>query len=317
MAKGIVVYFSQSGNTKKIAEAIHRGMSRLMEQCDIARLRDVDSKDLAKYNLIGLGSPIWVYREPANVGVFIESMIPDDVEGKHAFSFCTHGTCLGNYFAKVVPALMQKGLTVIGWNDWYCSVYLPYMPKPYYTDGHPDNIDLKEAEDFGREMVERSKKITTGETKLIPALPRGREYDELYFTFPGGVHRYFPKDMMEEFIKVRNFQFVINMDKCTRCGICEDNCPTNSIDFSESPPVFRPTCDRCWFCEQICPEGAIEVDWEPHRKLLSRLADITIAPPAEKAEAQGLFRRLVPKEDINWDTPWFKVKKHPRLSPML
>jgi len=220
---------------------------------------------------------------------------------------------MGNYFAKVVPALLQRGLTVIGWRDWYSSVFLPYMPKPYYTDGHPDEIDLKEAEDFGREMAERSLKISMGDASLIPTLPRGRDYDNRYNAFPGGAYNHIPKDMLEEFTKVRNFQFVINMDKCTRCGICEDNCPMNSIDFSVSPPHFRPNCDRCWFCEQICPEGAIEVDWESHRKLLSKLAGIMIAPPAEKAEAQGCFRRLVPVEDVNWNTPWYKVKKHPRF----
>ena len=113
MAKSLVVYFSQSGNTRMIAEAIHKGMGQLMEQCDIVRLKDINVEDLAQYDLIGLGSPVWVYKEPAIVGAFIDSMVPADTEGKHVFSFCTHGTCLGNYFAKVVPALMHRGLTVI------------------------------------------------------------------------------------------------------------------------------------------------------------------------------------------------------------
>ena len=45
------------------------------------------------------------------------------------------------------------------------------MAYPYYTAGHPDEIDLREAEEFGREMVERSRRISAGETKLIPAMP--------------------------------------------------------------------------------------------------------------------------------------------------
>jgi menaquinone-dependent protoporphyrinogen IX oxidase len=36
--KSIVIYNSMSGNTKKIAEAIHTGMSRSGEQCDIAKI---------------------------------------------------------------------------------------------------------------------------------------------------------------------------------------------------------------------------------------------------------------------------------------
>ena len=55
--------------------------------------------------------------------------------------------------------------------DWYGSVFLPEMPHPYPTDGHPDEIDLKEAEDFGREMVENSRRIHNGQTELIPPEP--------------------------------------------------------------------------------------------------------------------------------------------------
>ena len=58
--KSIVIYFSQSGNTMKVARAIHKGMSQLLEQCDIAELKKVNPQDLSKYDLIGLGSPIFM-----------------------------------------------------------------------------------------------------------------------------------------------------------------------------------------------------------------------------------------------------------------
>ena len=79
------------------------------------------------------------------------------------------------------------------------AVYYPAVPKPYFTDGHPDAIDLKEAEDFGREMVERSRRIYRGETQLIPTLPKGSEYDELYDPAPPP-----PEETLEEFIKIRD-----------------------------------------------------------------------------------------------------------------
>ena len=69
--KSIVIYFSITGNTKKIAQAIHSGMSQSGETCDIARLRDVEAQDLAGYDLIGLGSPVMWLRELANVTQFI------------------------------------------------------------------------------------------------------------------------------------------------------------------------------------------------------------------------------------------------------
>src|SRR4030042_2849362 len=176
--KSVMIYYTMTGNTKKIAEAIHRGMTASGERCDIIRLREAYAKDLSEYDLIGLGSPIINQKELPSVTNFIEGM--EGVDGKHAFAFNTHGASPCRYLARVVPAMEQRGLTVIGWKDWFCSAYYPVIPKPYITDGHPDETDIEEAEEFGREMVERSRRIYAGETGLIPEFPRGKDYDERY-----------------------------------------------------------------------------------------------------------------------------------------
>ena len=310
MIKSIVIYYSQSGNTKKMAQAIHAGISKHGEQCEIARLRDVDPRDLTSYNLIGLGSPVIHSRELPNVTKFISSM--KSVDGKHAFAFCTHGAIPGYYLARVVPAMIQKGLTVIGWKDWFCSAYHPVIPKPYFTDGHPDAIDLKEAEDFGKEMVERSRKISLGETNLIPTLPKGKEYDERYFPVPDSF-----SIAGNEFKKwVIRKSFKVDAEKCKypRCTHCIDNCPTGAIDFSVSPPVFDKDCDSCFLCEQSCPQGAIEFDYYEPLEISHRPLNIAVLQRSvDVFEAKGLFRRLVPNEKIGWDTPFWKSKKPPRF----
>jgi NAD-dependent dihydropyrimidine dehydrogenase PreA subunit/flavodoxin len=305
--KSIIIYYSQSGNTKKIAQAIHAGMRQVTEVCDITPLKAIKAQDLSGYDLIGLGGPVWRRREPANIQAFIESMAPS--KGKHGFAFSTHGTLPGEFMKNVLPALTRKGITVIGFNDWYGSVFHPYLPKPYFTDGHPDEIDLKEAEDFGREMGEHSQRIFRGETQLIPKLPEGKEWEKIYWEPP-------PLKRDPGLIKARirtQKQMKINEEKCTRCGLCEENCPTNSIDFSVSPPVIKDDCTLCWFCEQICPVGAIEVDWEPIAKIHDLYIENPLAKSLEVAEAQGRFRRLVPLEKIGWNTHWYKVSGHPRL----
>jgi hypothetical protein len=59
--------------------------------------------------------------------------------------------------------------------DWYGDCYLLHNIEPYPTRGHPDEVDLKEAEDFGREMVVRSWRISAGETDLVPPQPQESE----------------------------------------------------------------------------------------------------------------------------------------------
>ena len=312
--KSIVIYYSWTGNTKQIAEAIHSGMKELSDECDIARLGEMDTKELLNYELIGLGSFVSDFQEPAEVTDFINAM--PDLNGKYGFSFCTHGTCPGEYISRMVKALRGKGLTVTGWNDWYGSGFIPLMPKPYYTDGHPDEVDLKEARKFGREIMERSQRIAKGETQLVPELPEKEEYDKLYgVPIP-------PQEAprMEEFMAVMpELKPIYNAEKCNypKCTICMDNCPTHSINLSESPQISYETCGPClvWFCEQLCPTGAIEVDWKlVENKLDSMISLFTmLAEPMKKYKELRHFRSLVAPAEEGQDKQLYKIRQHPRF----
>jgi ferredoxin len=312
----LVIYFSITGNTKKIARAIHKGMqdaSQSGENVDIARLRDVDSPDLEKYDLIGLGGPLMWIKEPPNVTDFINSTLKK-VDGKHGFAFCTHGAMPALYLARVVPAMAHRGLTVIGWDDWFAGVYFPCVPKPYFTDGHPDEIDLKEAESFGREMVERSRKIYAGETQLIPEFPTGKDYDEIYNPILTQGTEAQRKATEKTFDKALSVPFTVNKDKCKypECTFCIDNCPMNAIDFSFSPPLFDRSCARCFLCEMACPYGAIEFDFGPFQKAHNVTPDddsLALRASLDLFAARGKYRNLMPEEEIGWGTSVWQLPK--------
>ncbi|MFC1929023.1 flavodoxin family protein [Chloroflexota bacterium] len=292
--KSIIIYFSLTGNTKKVAKAIHKGMSQLVAHCDIATIKEVDIQYLGDYDLIGIGSPIWG-GTPRNVRVFIDTL--PLLQGKHAFAFSTHGAMPEKLFPEVVSLLAEKGLAVIGVRDWYGSIYVPGHPKPYPTDGHPDEIDLKEAEDFGKEMVELSRRISAGGPELIPPL-------QMRPIPPPDGHPRAPKPQPK-----------LNTQKCRypECRLCMDNCPQDAIDLSVSPPVFAKKCWTCYFCEMICPEGAVEVDYTAQAKATIWRCKNVYAKALDDAEAEGRFRRLVPREDVDWDTPYYKIyNTHPR-----
>jgi NAD-dependent dihydropyrimidine dehydrogenase PreA subunit len=229
------------------------------------------------------------------------------VGGKHAFSFCTHCTLGITYNPTVVPKLKKLGLIVIGWNDWYGHSWGPiYQPTPYLTDGHPDEIDLQDAEEFGREMVIRSQKIYSGETSLIPEEP-----DPVPFPDEGDGSLY----SRYAFPKIVNY----DKEKCTypKCRLCMDNCPMDGIDLSVDPPIIAKPCIDCTFCEQICPTGAINVDESGKQALAQHFSNMLKKVGAEhlsEAEAQGHFRRLLSEGDVAWDKPIYKeYQKRPRF----
>ena len=310
MMKSIVIYYSQSGNTRKIAKAIHKGMGQKAGQCDIAQVKAVEPADLNNYDLIGLGSPVWMGGFPPNVRIFVENLPTQDA--RHIFSFNTHGVMPELYFPSVVRKLRAKGFTVVGMRDWYGSAHFQIAPKPYFTDGHSDEIDLREAEEFGREMVETSRRIREGETNLIPPLPKFELTPQLLV-------------LLEFFQSGHNPHGSLQYDreKCLypKCRLCVDNCLMGYIDLSVDSPRFGSkgnACDMwmgCTFCELICPTGAISCDWDAVLAENAGLGQMFGYNPLEKAAqdalALGRLRKLVAEDSKG---PYYKVySKRPRF----
>jgi flavodoxin/Fe-S-cluster-containing hydrogenase component 2 len=299
--KAVIVYYSLTGNTEKIAKAVRAGVEAECGACDLIKIKDANPRQLYKYDLIGIGSPIYLI-EPENVQEFIDALW--SVGGKHAFSFNTHGTLREYYFPSVLSRLRARGLTVVGFKDWYADVFIPWHPEPYPTTGHPDEIDLAEAEAFGREMVVRSMRIKAGESDLIPADPPTP-----------------PPLPSEESLGITDtskevFKFHPEMCRYPRCRLCMDNCPRYGIDLSVDPPVIADPClKHCTFCTQVCPTGALEIDafveeQAPHYRYTTE--SLTL-PKLVEAEKEGTFRRLVPVDEIGWDTYYYQVhNKHPK-----
>jgi flavodoxin/ferredoxin len=176
--KAVIVYYSATGSTFKVAKSICQGLRKTMS-CDLLKIKKADPKKMAQYDLIGIGGPIWYYRDTANLKLFLNKV--PSMEGKPAFLFCTHGSEPIGFFDSLGQSVMKKKMTIIGWNDWYGSVFhVLHMPKPYLTDGHPDAIDLAQAEAFGDEMADRARSFYAGDLSAIPDVPQGPGADPLW-----------------------------------------------------------------------------------------------------------------------------------------
>jgi len=177
--KSLVIYFSMSGNTKKIGQAIQKGIISQTGQCDIVRVKEIKPEELEKYDLIGIGAPTWSSC-PSPIVLYFCKSLPATLKGKHFFWYSTHGVFPGRCVIRGVQSLQEPGMTVIGWKDWYCDSSVAGHGKPWYTDGHPDEIDLAEAESFGKAMVVHSHAIYGGQTDIIPTLQSKEASDQIW-----------------------------------------------------------------------------------------------------------------------------------------
>lgn len=314
MMKSLIVYYSQTGNTGKIAQAIHRGLGGLVERCDLKTVAEADPEQVHNYDLIGIGSPVWCGAEPPNIRRFIEA-VPLQ-QGRHIFCFNTHGVMPEQYFPTVVRRLKGRGFTVIGMEDWFGDVHFQVAPSPYYTHGHPDEIALAEAEAFGREMAEASRRISAGESHLIPEVPEKVLTPQLL--------------ALTEFYRSGHNphgRLTYDESKCNypKCRLCMDHCIMGYIDLSAEPRRYGSegsACDMwlgCTFCEMVCPTGAISCDWERFQKEFGEkigcvLDGNPLADAADACIASGRLRLHISKEDVRWDRPYWKRHwKRPRF----
>ena len=55
----------------------------------------------------------------------------------------------------------------------------------------------------------------------------------------------------------------IDLDKCTGCGICVQDCPLDAIRLKNKKAFFDDSCSHCGACVRICPENALSLEAIP------------------------------------------------------
>jgi flavodoxin/NAD-dependent dihydropyrimidine dehydrogenase PreA subunit len=254
-SRAIIVTFSQTGNTRRVAEAVARGLRAKGLAVDLADLLSADPAATADYDLVGIGAPVFYYKEPANVRAFIDRL--PDGRRKAAFTFITHGGNPVNTLRRMQKRLARRGHVVL--NSFSCTGYdtYPMFFRTFREWGHPSADDLAAAQDFGERLANECRWFRDEQRFATPKYRFvGGKYFVLSLLCNGGMmKRMFPA------LKVRE-------DLCTRCGTCARTCPTGAITLSPYPKIDEK-CLWCYQCERICPEQALDADWSPLRKKMN------------------------------------------------
>jgi flavodoxin len=159
MSKTLVTYFSQTGNTKAVAEAIFAALERDKE------IQPMDeSLALDGYGLVFVGFPVQSHSVPYKADTFLRR-VP---AGKKIALFCTHGSLPGHRLSRealeyaLVCAAKAKLLGTFACRGKLSLRALEYLSKSpehqEWTDmaasaaTHPDATDLAEARAFARKI---------------------------------------------------------------------------------------------------------------------------------------------------------------------
>ena len=109
--KILIVYYSQSGNTRKVANLLSEKLSTLGHHVKIRNALTAKIEEIEEVDLLLIGTPVHGYilfgQHPAQeVQDFLESRLPEDLSGKFLIVFATYLFWAGSVFKQI-----QKKIT--------------------------------------------------------------------------------------------------------------------------------------------------------------------------------------------------------------
>ena len=244
-----IVYFSQTGNTRKVANTFRKTFLEAGHSVSNISLKKAAHSDFEKADVIGFGTPCFSGHAPTPVRNFLK-MLPD-LGGKKAFVFATSGGAPGRVLYDLNRLVSAKGARVIGGFLTRGELYHPVPCLIGRMSGRPNAQDLEKARRFALAILEHLR------VDRPDPMPESRPD-----TFEPGKGFY---DMVsvistDGFLRLMMPEPKLQQDRCNLCNWCVEQCPTDNITVNDYP-VLGDHCIRCYRCLTGCPEKAYSVNW--------------------------------------------------------
>lgn len=156
MARAIVIYYSRSGNTKKMAESILEGLENEGVGSLLKDVKDVEVDELLKVDAIVIGSPTYYGSMAAEIKELLDKSVKfhGKLEGKIGAAFSSSANVAGGNettILDILNAMLIHGMIIQGdpKGDHYGPVAI----------GEPDSRSVKECVRLGVRTAQLLKKL--------------------------------------------------------------------------------------------------------------------------------------------------------------
>lgn len=176
----VIIYWSKSGNTEKVALAMEGGFREAGANVTCKRVEDIEDVDFYAFNLVCIGFPSYQWRVPKPMDDFIKSKFnayrnqghvkegAPKLPGKNALIFCTYSGPHTGMREAVPPVLYagqffeHLGFTIAG--EWYVVGEFHGSPEASTKGclgdirGRPNRDDLLKVRNDAIQMVSQLEK---------------------------------------------------------------------------------------------------------------------------------------------------------------
>lgn len=259
-----LIYFSQTGNTRKIANAMSEAFEQAGHSVKSHDMQKVNTLDLSSSDLIGIGCPTFECTIPTPVKEFLNSLtLP---ENQKMFVFATQGGASGNVLSDLNSLLKKKGANVLAGLLSPGQVRHPAPCLVGKTPNRPNIDDLFKAKNFALTLSKSLGNNTVSHSHTSLKLGLKQKYG--FYNLVGLV------GSSNKMIRILEPKPKNNQEKCKQCNACVQACPVNNIS-SNPYPKLDSNCIRCYRCLNVCPSKAMSVNWNVSNVILWALYNET------------------------------------------
>jgi len=240
-----LIYFSPTGTTRKIIDAIAKGFTQQqIVRYDLTYTAAITHKQLHDGVAI-IGVPVYAGRVPE---ICLERIIGFTATNLPVILVALYGNReYEDTLIELSDMTTKAGFSVIAAGAFIGEHSYSTADQPIAID-RPDYADLSNAQQFGRDIALK--------------LSSGANLEKL--KIPGN----FP---YRERVQFGGISPTTDPSTCTLCGICASVCPTFIIKVTEEVSTDARGCVMCCACVKNCPEQARTFSHptiEERRKLL-------------------------------------------------
>ncbi|MDK2866506.1 MAG: hypothetical protein PWP51_2399 [Clostridiales bacterium] len=243
--KVLMVFFSATGNTKKIADRIQQkleGMEVKVTKYDITSYQERNKVlSLDEYDAIFFGFPIYSLRAPRVCREWLERQEGNDKLCSVFFTYGGFGKEPAHYYIKEL--LTERRFVLVSTAEFLGAHTFNYSGWQA-AEGRPNQSDFEMTDDYA---VQTLQKFRARDVKTVC------DFEKVKYTSE-------QLDQAEQFRFHLIKQLPTRDDKaCTMCMLCETLCPTNAMNALKGT-ADAEACIACFRCIANCPDSVLHTN---------------------------------------------------------